>query len=87
MESTGNKMKFDPNVFIVLGPNETIVTGDIWPKRIAPYQAMTISSHVVGISILPLSKILIFDITVWLFSFLILLNVVFIWLNSVFCFS
>jgi hypothetical protein len=59
MESTGNKMKFDPNVFIVLGPNETIVTGDIWPKRIAPYQAMTISSHVVGISILPLSKILI----------------------------
>jgi hypothetical protein len=55
MESTGNKMKFDPNVFIVLGPNETIVTCDIWPKRIAPYQAMTISSHVVGI--LPLSMI------------------------------
>jgi hypothetical protein len=80
MESTGNKMKFDPNVFIVLGPNETIVTCDIWPKRIAPYQAMTISSHVVGISILPLSTIFIFDIiivlTVWLFSFL--LNVVFI---------
>jgi hypothetical protein len=55
MESTGNKMKFDPSVFIVLGPNETIVTCDIWPERIAPYQAMTISSHVVGI--LPLSMI------------------------------
>ena len=55
-------MKLDPNVFIVLGPNETIVTGYIWPKRIASNQAMKLSGHVVGISILPLSTILILDL-------------------------